>query len=272
MEHDDKPLSVAYFRAYQRRVRGARSVVIVGGGAVGVQMATDLKEIYPDKDVTLVHSRDRLMPLYHEKMDEILRARFQELGIRLITGARAVVPDGGFPADASGLEVVLQDGRRIAADLVIPATGQIPNTEFLRDLESRSDTPIVNPQNGFVHVRPTLQFQDPAYPHLFAAGDIADSGAHKAARPGMGQAQVVARNVLALIQGQAPAETVTISPPAIHITLGTKKNMVFRNPNPKEGQVEPVVILREDGREDMNIEGVWERRGVQVSRPEDYHL
>jgi apoptosis-inducing factor 2 len=81
MDHDEKLQSVKYFQDYQKRLQKARSVVIVGGGAVGVQMATDLKEIYPEKIITLVHSRDRLMPLYHSKMDEIIRRRFNALGI-----------------------------------------------------------------------------------------------------------------------------------------------------------------------------------------------
>lgn len=82
MAHDDKPTSVRYFQAYQARVRGAHSIAIVGGGAVGVQMATDLKELYPDKEVTVVHSRAQLMPLYHEALDGLIKERFVELGIK----------------------------------------------------------------------------------------------------------------------------------------------------------------------------------------------
>ena len=84
MEHDEKALSVKYFQGYQQRILNANSIVIVGGGAVGVQMATDLKEVYPEKHITLVHSRDRLMPLYHPKMDEIIRSRFSELDIKYV--------------------------------------------------------------------------------------------------------------------------------------------------------------------------------------------
>jgi NADH dehydrogenase FAD-containing subunit len=82
MEHDEKAPSVDYLRSYQQQVKKASKIVIVGGGAVGVQMATDLKEVYPEKDVTLIHSRDRLMPLYHPKMDKIIRDRFEELGVK----------------------------------------------------------------------------------------------------------------------------------------------------------------------------------------------
>ncbi|KAJ0335992.1 hypothetical protein KNSL1_013427 [Colletotrichum chrysophilum] len=289
MPGDDKPSSVDTLRAHQQAVQKASSVILIGGGAVGVQMATDLKEIYPEKEVTLVHSREHLMPLYHTKLDEIIKARFEELGIkyahipnipsrsqqsltfylRLITGSRAVIPPGGL---ASQTSVKLQDGRELSADLIIPATGQTPNNQFLQDLKQTGDAPLVNPANGFIKVRPTLQFQDPAYSHMFAAGDIADSGAHKAARPGAGQAKVVAQNILAMINGQEPTEHIVVTPPAIHLSLGLKKNFVFRNPDVAAGQTEPAVVPREEGTADMNIEGVWERRGVRVTDPREYHL
>jgi apoptosis-inducing factor 2 len=82
MTDDEKPPSIKYLQRYQARLRQANSIAIIGGGAVGVQMATDLKEVYPDKDITLIHSRNQLMPLYHEKLDEIIKARCRELGVK----------------------------------------------------------------------------------------------------------------------------------------------------------------------------------------------
>lgn len=82
MRDDEKPLSVKYLQEYQQRLKQAGSIAVIGGGAVGVQMATDLKEIYPSKEITLVHSRSQLMPLYHEKLDEIIKERCRELGVK----------------------------------------------------------------------------------------------------------------------------------------------------------------------------------------------
>ncbi|KAG5656001.1 hypothetical protein KAF25_001571 [Fusarium avenaceum] len=270
MQYDDKKTSVDYFRTYQQGIKNAKSIVIVGGGAVGVQMATDLGEVYPEKKVTLVHSRDRLMQLYHEKMDAIIRDRLQELGVDVITGTRAVLPSKGFPTDGSSFELELNNGRKIQTDLVIPATGQTPNNQFLKDLKPTPGQTIINEANGFIKVAPTLQFADPQYPNLYACGDIADSGAHKAARPGAGQAAAVAQNIASMVQGGQPIQNITVDPPAIHISLGLTKNIVFRNPG--KGQTEPMIKWRDDGARDMNIEGVWERRGTRVTRQDDYHL
>lgn len=85
MTDDDKPSSVVYLQKHQADVKKAKSVVIVGGGAVGVQMATDMKELYPEKEITVVQSRDQLMPQFHRGLHEIVKKRFEELGIKLVS-------------------------------------------------------------------------------------------------------------------------------------------------------------------------------------------
>lgn len=140
----------------------------------------------------------------------------------LVTGSRVIIPDGGFPMNAGKpFEVELKDGRKITTEHAVVATGQTPNTEFMDGLvKDGLDVPLINPRNGFLSVKPTLQFSDPEYSHLFAVGDIADSGAHKAARPGAAQAAVAAKNIVSMIQGQDPTESIVINPPGIHLTLG----------------------------------------------------
>jgi NADH dehydrogenase FAD-containing subunit len=222
MEHDDKQSSVEYLQKHQADVKRSQSILIVGGGAVGVQMATDLKEYYPDKEVTVVQSRPRVMPNFHPRLHEIIEKRFEELGIRLITGSRVKIPSGGFPNDGSTFDVELTNGTTESTQLVILATGQTPNNQLVAGLEpSTPEGPsVINPDNGFIRVRPTMQFLDDKYSNMFAVGDIADTGAQKAARPGAAQAAVVAKNIQALIEGRDPEERFVKGPGAIHITLG----------------------------------------------------
>jgi len=138
----------------------------------------------------------------------------------LVTGSHVVVPEGGFANDGKPFEVSLKDGRKLETEYAVVATGQTPNTDFLSGLEPSETGSLINPINGFIRVRPNLQFLDPKYPHLFAVGDIADSGAHKAARPGRVQATAAAKNIAAMIAGKELAEEIAIAPPAIHLTLG----------------------------------------------------
>lgn len=234
MEKDDKLSSVEYLQKHQADIKRSQSILIVGGGAVGVQMATDLKEYYPEKDITVVQSRPQLMPSFHTGLHDLIKERFDELGINLITGARVTIPTDGFPTDGEPFKVQLTNGNTVSTEFVILATGQTPNNQLVKNLEpSTPDGPsVVNPDNGYIRIRPTMQFLDERYSNLFAVGDIADTGAQKAARPGSAQAAVVAKNIVAMIEGREPEEKYVKGPGAIHITLGM---VSFDNLSPSPG-------------------------------------
>jgi len=82
-------------------------------------MATDIKEIYPEKSVTLVHSRDQLMNKFHPQLDRIIKDRCSELGINLKLGSRVKMPAKGYPTDGSIFNVELQDGSSISTDFAV---------------------------------------------------------------------------------------------------------------------------------------------------------
>ncbi|BEJ18192.1 hypothetical protein CspHIS471_0704690 [Cutaneotrichosporon sp. HIS471] len=186
---------------------------MIGSGAVGIQMAADLKELYPTKNVTLVQSRDRVMPKFHLRFHEFITERFRQLDIELITNSRVVLAEGGFPYDGSMFCVKLINGCELETQLVILGTGQTPNNELVRTLTATTDS-LINPDNGFIWVKPTLQFADPAYPNISAS------------RTGEG-----AREELSV---KEPSDRITITLPALHITLGLQKSVVFRCPPPAE--------------------------------------
>ncbi|BGP51958.1 hypothetical protein JCM10450v2_007918 [Rhodotorula kratochvilovae] len=286
----EKHEGVGYLRGVQRKLREAGEIVIVGGGAV--EMACDLAILYPAKrgHITLVQSR-RLMPRFHPALHELVLKRFEELGVTTVLGVRAEMPEGGYEAlnERGGGEVRLQDGRAVKADYVIHALGQTPNSALLL-----SSLPSAVLPSGFLRVSPS-HLVAPTSPaesalidaRIFALGDIAASGAPKAARPAvLFQAPLVARNIAAVLASapsSAPAqlEELQPGPAAIHLTLGVVESVVFRNPRAEgvdeKGEPrwmgEPEVIWRDDGREDMGIEGVWERRVPGfVTGPESYHL
>jgi NADH dehydrogenase FAD-containing subunit len=161
---------------------------------------------------------------------------------RLITETRANVPEGGFPNDGTQFTVNLTNGQQVDTDFVILATGQKPNNELMDSLPNSNPEGLINPLNGFLRIKKTMQLQDDAYSNIFAVGDIADTGVHKAARPGAAQAKVVATNIVSMISDGAPEAHFEKSPRAIHLSLGLKRNVIFRNPDEANGQTEPTVI------------------------------
>lgn len=131
------------------------------------------------------------------------------------------IPPGGIPETGEKVQIELTNGQSLTTDMVIMATGQKPNNGLVAQLAESSGTSLVNPVNGCIFVKPTLQLKSETFLNIFSLGDIADTGSHKAARPGAQQAGVVARNIVSMIQnGAAPLEEFKPTPAAIHLSLG----------------------------------------------------
>ncbi|KZS95167.1 hypothetical protein SISNIDRAFT_439211 [Sistotremastrum niveocremeum HHB9708] len=72
----------------QERIRQSQEILIIGGGALGIQFASDIKDVYPEKNVTLLHSRSRLLPRFDCVMHSEIIKSFDDLGVRTILNDR----------------------------------------------------------------------------------------------------------------------------------------------------------------------------------------
>lgn len=205
------------------------------------------------------------MSKFDPRLHAIVSQRFSELGVKTVLGkGRVQLPETGYPTDGSEFNVELADGTKIPADFAIISTGQTPQSDTLTTL-----APACITDSKFISVKPTLQIKDERFPCIFALGDIADTKAHKAARPALKQAEVVTSNILSLLQGQQELQKYEVTDPAaIHLTLGIEKSVIFRNPrrDGSEGSEDPVIMHKDDGKFDMGIDGVWARRGADITQ------
>ena len=110
---------MTYLQKHAQKVVRSSKIVIIGGGAVGVQMATDIKELYPEKSVTLVHSRTKLMNRFNSALHDIIAERCRDLGIQMILGSRIKLPEQGYPTDGRDFIVELEDGSNVPADFAV---------------------------------------------------------------------------------------------------------------------------------------------------------
>jgi len=70
-------------RAFQENIKSARKITVIGGGAVGIKMASDIKSFYPEKEVTLVHSRNQLLPHFGPRLHDHVVEAFKKLEIKI---------------------------------------------------------------------------------------------------------------------------------------------------------------------------------------------
>ncbi|TGO19661.1 hypothetical protein BTUL_0003g01160 [Botrytis tulipae] len=149
-------------------LRCSKRVVIVGGGAVGVEFAADVKANFPSTEVYLIQSRPHL--LHAEPLSNGFKQRAADilagLGIQLLLGCRVdKSQDGGRSGFKSML--TLSNGLRLGADHVIHTNSpHVARTDFLPRKALNS--------LGYINVRSTLQFPSDLVNADFhyAAGDV----------------------------------------------------------------------------------------------------
>ncbi|MGH9273965.1 MAG: Si-specific NAD(P)(+) transhydrogenase [Acidimicrobiales bacterium] len=105
--------------------RPLRSLVVVGGGAVGCEFASIFTAL--GADVTLVDSGPRLLPFMDAEIAEALADTFRGSGMRIVQNAG----HASAARTASGLQVTLGTGETLTPEKVIFATGRVGNTADL---------------------------------------------------------------------------------------------------------------------------------------------
>jgi apoptosis-inducing factor 2 len=108
-----KEAGLERLREIQRGIKSAKKAVIVGGGAAGVELATDTKQLYPEKDVVLVHSRSAVMHRFGPELQKAALDGLRGLGVDVILGDRVV------SEDATEGSVMLTSGKKIDCDYFV---------------------------------------------------------------------------------------------------------------------------------------------------------
>lgn len=198
-----EPERAAELQAMHQRLRTARSIVIVGGGPVGIETAAEIRETLPSARVTVVHGGATILDAAPGKFPDWAEKDLRGKGVELIVGDLVVSPAiGEQPTDG---KVLTRDGRTIAADAIVWAAGAKPVTAFLAD-----SWPDAVQADGLVKVDQYLQVA--GRKNVFAAGDITNLPENRLAIIGGLHAKSIAANIRALIAGK-PLKPYKPAPP-----------------------------------------------------------
>jgi NADH dehydrogenase FAD-containing subunit len=77
------------------RIRDAKSIAVVGGGAAGVEAAAEVAEAFPGKAITLVHPGKRLLPTLPPKAGALAESWLEAHKVE-VSGAVGGRRDEGF--------------------------------------------------------------------------------------------------------------------------------------------------------------------------------
>ncbi|KAK3356696.1 hypothetical protein B0T25DRAFT_497387 [Lasiosphaeria hispida] len=215
---DNKEEGVQLLKGVQAKIRAASHVVVAGGGAAGVELATDAKHQYPDKSVTLVHSRPSVMHRFGPELQAEAMKALERLGVDVILEEKAM------PGSADGTSIDLKSGRVINCDCLINCTGQRPASDIIAELSPDSISPT-----GHIKVKPTLQIADDSLPNIYVCGDVSEThDSNPNSRIAARQAQIAADNIVSVVRGRAKRRTYSpeFGDGVIKLTLGLDSSIM----------------------------------------------
>ncbi len=129
-----------------------RSVVIIGGGFIGLEVAENLKA--SGKNVAVAEAASQIMAPFDYDMSQILQKELYDQGVELAVGdgVKAITED----------KVILSSGRELPCDAVVLSIGVLPETELAKQAGLEIG------ETGGIKVTPDYRTSDP---HIYAVGD-----------------------------------------------------------------------------------------------------
>lgn len=176
---------IQWMKYNQKRIDESRDIIIIGGGALGVEMATDIasqcKKRGISKNITLIHSRQQLLPNFDSRIHEVAYKELLDLDVHVVLGHRLATAEGcplgsnirqvanttkASDVPKSKMDTIASTPRQrvrttlgleLECDLLLMCTGQHPNSELMAEFSPAS----VNPVSRLIRVLPSLQVMQP---------------------------------------------------------------------------------------------------------------
>lgn len=153
------------------------SVIIVGGGVIGIEWASMLADF--GVGVTVIEYEKRILPSEDGEIAAEMEKALRKKGVEIATGAKVLTETAAAGEKGISVEAETEGGRRkFTAEKMLVSVGREANTEGI-GLENTD----IETDRGFIRVNEYYQTKES---HIYAVGDVIGGLqlAHAAAREG----------------------------------------------------------------------------------------
>ncbi|ABN66427.2 predicted protein [Scheffersomyces stipitis CBS 6054] len=178
-----------------KKISESNTISIIGAGAVGIELAGEIKAEFPEKSVNLIHPHPSFPPepLSEEFQDKVKKG-LEDAGVNLLLNSR-------IDREFGNGNLQTTDGEFIESDLNYWCTSHKNNIDFLSEeicsfLTAKKDLAV----NEYLQVADT----DIVLPNVFATGDLVDLDVIKSAGWALHMGPIAADNIINLIMGEEP--------------------------------------------------------------------
>ncbi|BCB04667.1 dihydrolipoyl dehydrogenase [Bacillus sp. KH172YL63] len=140
-----------------------KSIIIVGGGVIGIEWASMLSDF--DVEVTVVEYADKIVPTEDHEISKEMQRLMKKKGVKIVTGAK-VLPE---TLDKGDGEVTIKaehkgEEKSFTAEKILVSVGRQANVEGI-GLENTD----IKVEKGFIEVNQFFQTKES---HIYAIGDV----------------------------------------------------------------------------------------------------
>ncbi|KAJ9071737.1 hypothetical protein DSO57_1033992 [Entomophthora muscae] len=179
-------------------IESTESILCIGGGPVGVEMVGELAARYPEKSITLVHSKPELLEKIPGNLGADAKASFEEeyahkAVVKVILDEKALPSSNG-----DGSYVTSKTNQELHPGHVIFSRGIAPNSEFMT-----ANFPDCLDDQKYIRVDEFFQVLDQT--NIYAIGDVSNNPDPKLFFTAHMQAMHLCKNINAQLSGKQPA-------------------------------------------------------------------
>jgi len=219
-EHDSAEAK-ARIGAAHRELAGAGRALLLGAGAVGLELAGEIKAGWPHMSVTVVEpGEDILSGAFTAEFRKEVRRQLDALGIELLLGTALAADPGTEPGVRRPFTAATRQGAPISADIWFRCHGLSVASDYLAPELAGARGP-----GGRLAVTPELRLV--GQERVFAVGDVAGTADSQTAANANAHADTAAAAIRALIAGAWPSPHQP-RPAGLSLPLGPEAGASYR--------------------------------------------
>ncbi|KAL3530325.1 hypothetical protein ACH5RR_009647 [Cinchona calisaya] len=212
--HDD-PLPkfrnerLAEYQEDNEKIKAARSIVVVGGGPTGVELAAEIAVDFPEKKVTLVHDGPRLLefigPKASNKTLDWLKTKNVDVKLQ-----QSIEMDRS--SDGSNAYIT-SSHEKIEADCHFLCTGKPLGSAWLKE------TILKDSMDNFGRLKVDDNLRIKGHKNIMAIGDITDIKGVKQGYFAQKHALIAAKNIKIMMDGEKETKMAIYKPHSIKVIV-----------------------------------------------------
>ncbi|GLJ23327.1 hypothetical protein SUGI_0441330 [Cryptomeria japonica] len=200
------------FQADSKKIKDAKTILIIGGGPTGVELAGEIAVDFPEKKVIILHAGSRLLEFVGEKASRKTLAFLKKKKVEVHFNERIDLNS----ITETTTSFTTSSGKTIHADCHFVCIGKRLGSSWMKD------SMFGNAVDGRGQIKVDSSLRVEGTSNVFAAGDVINVKELKQGMCAQKHAQVIAENIKKLSKNpkQSKLGTYKASPDMAIVTLG----------------------------------------------------